>query len=120
MRSRTLVDFLTYTTGAHVLMLDVTGDAEADQAAQWPQESHAAMLRYTWLKDSMAPPQARLLASLPEAMEKSGQLAQLDANMERIHVSLASAYPPQSTSYRRRVPPALEALLFGESLPVQP
>jgi hypothetical protein len=102
-QSRTLANFLTHTTGAHVLMLDVTGNLDADEAARWPEDSRAAMLRYTWLKRSEAPAQARLLAALPEALEHAGSLAQLDIRFAEYNRALANQFP-QSTTYRRRVP----------------
>ncbi|HTN74258.1 MAG TPA: hypothetical protein VL096_03390 [Pirellulaceae bacterium] len=119
MRSRTLVDFLTFTTGAHLLMLDVTSNRETDAVAEWPRHSHAAMLRYTWLRDSAAPVKARLLAALPEAIETSGELQQLDANIAKIHLRLAAEYP-LSSAYKRSVPESLADLLLGETLPKAP
>ncbi len=119
LRSRTLVDFLTYTTGAHLLMLDVTGTKQVEQVARWPIHSHAAMLRYTWLKESTAPAQARLLAALPEAMEASGELREIDANIAKIHVRLAGEFP-LSVAYKPQVPESLEDLLLGETLPKKP
>jgi hypothetical protein len=119
LRSKTLDDFLTHTTGAHVLMLDVSGSQEAEQAGNWPRNSKAAMLRYTWLKESTSPPKARLLAVLPEAIQSSGQLKQVDASMGKIYERLAVEYP-LSVAYKRQVPESLEDLLFGETLPAQP
>ncbi len=112
-KSRTLANFLTHTTGAHLLLLDVSGSLETDAASKWPEHSRAAMLRYTWLKDSAVPPKAKLLAALPEAIQTTGKLQQLDARIENIHSRLAAEYP-QSIAYNRRVPEILQSLLLGE------
>jgi WD40 repeat protein len=114
-RSRTLADFLTHTTGAHILLLDVAGSQDADAGSKWPEQSRAAMLRYTWLKDSVVPPKARLLAALPEAIQSTGKLQQIGERIENIHSRLAAEYP-QSIAYNRRVPEILQSLLLGESL----
>jgi hypothetical protein len=114
-KSRSLADFLTHTTGAHVLMLDVTGDQAAEAAARWPAESHAAMLRYTWLKESFAPPRARLLAALPSAIQSSARLAQLDSKIAEVFSRQEAAFP-QSIRYGRRVPDSLQDLRVGETL----
>lgn len=119
MRSRTLVEFLTHTTGAHVLMLDVMGNQQTERTAIWPRNSRAAMLRYTWLKDSVAPRKARLLAALPEAIEVSGELRQLDVNISKLHDRLANEFPDAS-AYQRQVPASLEALMLGETSTVMP
>ncbi len=111
-QSRTLANFLTHTTGAHVLMLDVTGNLDAAEDARWPEDSRAAMLRYTWLKGPQAPARARLLAALPEALQQSSSLAQLDILFAEYNRALASQFP-QSTAYNRRVPDVLENLLLG-------
>jgi hypothetical protein len=112
-RSRTLADFLTHTTGAHILLLDVAGSLEADAGSKWPEQSRAAMLRYTWLKDSAVPPKAKLLAALPEAIQTTGKLQQIGETIENIHSRLAAEYP-QSIAYNRRVPEILQSLLLGE------
>ncbi len=112
-RSRTLADFLTHTTGAHILLLDVAGSLEADAGSKWPEQSRAAMLRYTWLKDSVVPPKAKLLAALPEAIQATGKLQEIGERIESIHSRLAAEYP-QSIAYNRRVPEILQSLLLGE------
>lgn len=112
-QSRTLANFLTHTTGAHVLMLDVTGDLAADEGARWPADSRAAMLRYTWLKGAQPPAQARLLAALPEALQQSSSLAQLDVQFAEYSRVLARQFP-QSSAYNRQVPDVLENLLLGK------
>jgi len=118
-RSRTLADFLTHTTGAHILLLDVAGSQEADASSKWPEQSRAAMLRYTWLKDSVVPPKAKLLAALPEAIQATGKLQAIGERIENIHSRLAAEYP-QSIAYNRRVPEILQSLLLGEISAEQP
>jgi len=114
LRSGELADLLTHTAGAHLLMLDVKGDSTAGKGVPWPDESQAAILRYTWLKGEAAPAKARLLAALPEAIESPpGQLAQLDARIAKIYSRLAEAFPG-SIIYEGRVPGSLQELLIGE------
>jgi hypothetical protein len=112
-KSRSLADLLSDTTGAHLLFLDVAGSPESDAAARWPEKSRAAMLRYTWLKNSAVPPKAKLLAALPEAIEAPGKLQLIGERIEDIHLRLAAEYP-QSIGYNRRVPEILRSLLLGE------
>jgi hypothetical protein len=114
MRSGELADLLTHTAGAHVLMLDVKADSASKKGATWPDESQAAILRYTWLKGETAPVKTRLLAALPEAIQSPpGNLAQLDARMARIYSRLAEMFPG-SIDYQGRVPDSLQDLLIGE------
>jgi WD40 repeat protein len=113
-QSRTLANFLTHTTGAHVLLLDVTGNLQSNEGAQWPEDSRAAMLRYTWLKGPQAPARARLLAALPEALKQSSRLSQLDSQFAEYNRSLATQYP-QSSAYSRQVPEILQNLLLGQA-----
>jgi hypothetical protein len=110
--SRTLADFLTHTAGAHVLMLDVTGEAGTEQNARWPVDSRAAMLRYTWLK-SPESPQQRLLSRLKESIGPPGTLAQLDARIADFYRQLAAQYP-ESIRFTDQVPASLQNLLLGE------
>jgi hypothetical protein len=114
MRSGELADLLTHTAGAHVLMLDVKADSASKPGAVWPNESSAAILRYTWLKGETVPAKTRLLAALPEAIQSPpGNLAQLDSRIAKIYSRLAELFPG-SIEYAGRVPESLQDLLIGE------
>ena len=66
--------------------LDVTGNLQTNDAAQWPEDSRAAMLRYTWLKGSSPPAQARLIAAaaLDSALRVEGFLCAKSARSKKL------------------------------------
>ncbi len=123
-----LASFFTTTRGVQLFVLDVERpDTETDRPLTHviqkaedepePHVRHVGLLSYTWWSASANEehqtmrPEARLIASLEEAIEQAVTLSEVESGIERDHAELANRALP--VTYDHSLPRALFDLPVG-------
>ena len=108
--SSMLTSFVDTTPGAHLLLLDVSRNCNAHcRTRTWPAKSHAALMRYAWLKPGQMPSETRLIAALNEIGPQDNELGELDQQLENQYREVSQRFPA-SLVYDRHIPDALRTL----------
>jgi hypothetical protein len=113
-----LVRHLSYTPGAHLLLLDVerlpANGPQSDKIRRWREEypdvrGHAGVVRYAWAGKGPAPAGARLGVALAKGIGKASRLRQLVEEMGK----LVARFQGRGLLVAEYVPDALGDLVVG-------
>jgi hypothetical protein len=83
-----------------------------DNLTFWDDDAHLGVLRYSWLRGTDTPPDARLLTALERALPQGSRFVEVESEVAKEFAQTHQKYP-DALIYDKHLPSSLQDLIVG-------